>query len=138
MLTMAVFPSLHAQCGPPCFKQSRRRTASHSFTTMAPDLVPPCQPMAVPRCPSTLVTSRPETTGPCTYFLSEVTTGGTMGHRIFVGALLMLTTLGSHGEDSNTVVRVIYTGTYGDGRLFVALDAQINEPGCIHTRFDVP
>jgi len=61
-----------------------------------------------------------------------------MGHRIFVGALMMLSVLGSHAADSNTVAKVIYTGTYGDGRLFVALDAQINEPGCIYSRFDVP
>ena len=34
--------------------------------------------------------------------------------------------------------KVTYTGTYGDGRLYVGLDTVINEPGCSLPRFDVP
>lgn len=34
--------------------------------------------------------------------------------------------------------KVVYVGTYGDGRFFVALDTQINEPGCPQVRFDIP
>jgi len=60
-----------------------------------------------------------------------------LGRRILVAALLTLEALSSYGADSNTVAKVIYVGTYGDGRLFVALDAQINEPGCVNSRFDV-
>ncbi len=31
-----------------------------------------------------------------------------------------------------------YTGTYGDGRLYMGLDTTINEPRCSLPRFDVP
>ncbi|TQV65694.1 hypothetical protein FKG94_28250 [Exilibacterium tricleocarpae] len=34
--------------------------------------------------------------------------------------------------------KVLRTGIYGDGRLFVVLDTAIPEPGCEHPRFDVP
>jgi len=33
--------------------------------------------------------------------------------------------------------KVTKVGTYGDGRLFVAVDTQILEPGCPNARFDV-
>lgn len=51
---------------------------------------------------------------------------------------LVLTALAAQAADSNTTANVIYAGLYGDGRLFVALDTPINEPGCANSRFDVP
>jgi len=33
---------------------------------------------------------------------------------------------------------VLYAGTYGNGDVFVALSATINEAGCVQSRFDVP
>ena len=36
------------------------------------------------------------------------------------------------------VAKVTYTGTFGDGHLYVGLDTMINEPGCPMPRFDVP
>lgn len=53
-------------------------------------------------------------------------------------AFALVMAASAHASDANTVGRVTYAGTYGDGRLFVALDAQINEPGCVNTRFDIP
>lgn len=35
------------------------------------------------------------------------------------------------------VAKVTYIGTYGNGRLFVGLDTQIQEAGCPNARFDV-
>ncbi|EGQ9731000.1 hypothetical protein [Vibrio cholerae] len=37
----------------------------------------------------------------------------------------------------NMVAKVTYTGLYGNGRLFIAVDKQINEPGCQNYRIDV-
>ncbi|ASA57755.1 hypothetical protein [Vibrio gazogenes] len=37
----------------------------------------------------------------------------------------------------NLVGHVVYTGLYGNGRLFIATDTQINEPGCPSDRIDV-
>lgn len=37
----------------------------------------------------------------------------------------------------NMVAKVVYTGLYGNGRLFIAVDKQINEPGCQSYRIDV-
>jgi hypothetical protein len=34
--------------------------------------------------------------------------------------------------------KVVYTGTYGDGSMYVGLDTTINEVGCQQPRFDVP
>jgi hypothetical protein len=51
---------------------------------------------------------------------------------------LALAALAAQASNSSTTAKVIYAGLYGDGRLFVALDAPINEPGCVNSRFDVP
>jgi hypothetical protein len=61
-----------------------------------------------------------------------------MQYRILAVIVLMLAPFGSQALDTNIMGKVQYTGTYGEGRFFVALDAQINEPGCPNTRFDVP
>ncbi|ENM5853353.1 hypothetical protein NTE09_001333 [Vibrio mimicus] len=37
----------------------------------------------------------------------------------------------------NMIAKVTYTGLYGNGRLFIAVDKQINEPGCQNYRIDV-
>jgi hypothetical protein len=56
-------------------------------------------------------------------------------HLMIVAAMLA-----AHGAEAAESVtgRVIQTGTFGSGRLFVQLDVQINEPGCVGSRFDVP
>ncbi len=57
------------------------------------------------------------------------------------GRAILLAALGAvltNPVYSNTTAKVTYAGTYGDGRLFVALDGSINEPGCVNVRFDVP
>ena len=62
-----------------------------------------------------------------------------MEHRRTCAALVLIgAAFGVQAASENTVAKILYTGTYGDGRLFVALDAQIGEPGCASTRFDVP
>lgn len=39
---------------------------------------------------------------------------------------------------ATVVGKVVYAGTYGNGDVYVALSATINEPGCPSSRFDVP
>ena len=44
--------------------------------------------------------------------------------------------LSAHAAESVTG-KVTQVGTFGNGRVFVQLNVQINEPGCISSRFDV-
>jgi len=64
-----------------------------------------------------------------------------LGYRLLCAALAAsMLTLGSpeaHASDE-IIARVTYTGTFGDGRLYVGLDSLVNEPGCPLPRFDVP
>ncbi|MDP2572701.1 hypothetical protein Q8W40_10950 [Vibrio penaeicida] len=55
--------------------------------------------------------------------------------KLFV--LLAVMSSFSASASDNLVGNVLYAGTYGNGRLFVALDVTINEPGCHKSRFDV-
>lgn len=54
---------------------------------------------------------------------------------IFVGLAFFISSLASASD--NLIGKVLYTGTYGDGTFFVAVDVMINEPGCEGTRIDV-
>ena len=59
-------------------------------------------------------------------------------HKYFyIAAVAAVFTFNAHAADSVSG-RVKEAGTFGDGRLFVVLDVQINEPGCAGFRFDVP
>lgn len=60
-----------------------------------------------------------------------------MHKSIYIAAIAAVTALNAQAADSVTG-RVVEAGTFGDGRLFVNLDIQINEPGCTGSRFDVP
>ncbi len=51
--------------------------------------------------------------------------------------LLLFTFNGQSLASDNLIAHVVYTGLYGDGRLFIATDREINEPGCMSTRIDV-
>jgi len=55
---------------------------------------------------------------------------------VFVLALLCWTI--SADASSNIRARVLYTGTYGNGEAFIAVDQPIDEPGCPSTRIEIP
>ncbi|RZI81337.1 MAG: hypothetical protein EOP38_19650 [Rubrivivax sp.] len=55
----------------------------------------------------------------------------------FSAAILIFAAAGALASPTVTA-KVAYTGTYGDGRLFIALNTAIAEPGCPLARFDVP
>lgn len=60
-----------------------------------------------------------------------------MKHQFCVALALLFASFAVGAADSQTVAKVTYVGTYGNGRLFVGLDTSINEPGCPNPRFDV-
>lgn len=53
--------------------------------------------------------------------------------------LLPLMLLTSHAYSAAVPVagNVIYAGIYGNGDVYVTLNAQINEPGCVGDRIDI-
>ncbi|UAB73736.1 hypothetical protein INR79_21550 [Vibrio sp. SCSIO 43132] len=56
--------------------------------------------------------------------------------KLFILVGLMYSPFSISASD-NLIANVTYTGTYGDGRFFVAFDVTINEPGCPRNRIDV-
>ena len=62
-----------------------------------------------------------------------------MKYRVLAAALVVaLCNTSTVSAGPVIAAKVTYTGTYGDGRLFVGLDTQIQEPGCPYARFDIP
>jgi len=58
---------------------------------------------------------------------------------VFIIFVSMLFTVGLKAKAATVDdAKVVYAGTYGSGRLFVALNKTILEPGCNLSRFDVP
>lgn len=51
--------------------------------------------------------------------------------------LLLLSSFQNVWAADQITAKVVYAGTYGDGRLFVGLDTIIYETGCEKSRFDV-
>jgi hypothetical protein len=72
--------------------------------------------------------------------LNEPTARSTRKHRFIAASLgLYAVTLLSAPVHSADVItaKVTFTGTYGNGNLYVGLDTTISEPGCAQPRFDV-
>lgn len=63
-----------------------------------------------------------------------------MKPRAMLGCSLTLALLAQGASASTTWTEstVTYAGSYGNGNVFVALAATIDEPGCPFARFDVP
>ncbi len=43
----------------------------------------------------------------------------------------------AYSADETVYGKVVYAGTYGNGDVYVDIEAIINEPGCVGTRLDV-